>query len=55
MRSIKPHGGLARELGFSGSVPHMWTLSLKHTSSVHRAMMDFIDFTEPRRKQDSID
>ena len=55
MRSIKPHGGLARGLGFSGSVPHMWTLSFKHTSSVHRAMMDLIDFTEPRRKQDSID
>ena len=55
MRSIKPHGGLARGLGFPGSVPHLWILSLKRTSSVHRAMMDLIDFTEPRRKQDSID
>ena len=66
MGSIKTHGGLTRGWGVSESVRHMWTLSLYHTSSMHRAMMDLtsmtvktndqhVDVTEARRKQDSID
>ena len=63
MRSIKTHDGLTKGQGVSESVRHMWILSINHTSSVHRSMMDLMDMivktdnqhldvTESRRKQD---